>query len=74
MGITTDEIADLNICACMGPQNGEPYCPCKMRREGLETTGGKWTQEDIDQMQKALEEIFDPKNKNPYVTNRDRNG
>lgn len=22
-------------CACLGPQNGEPYCPCRMRREGL---------------------------------------
>lgn len=19
------------MCACMGPQNGEPLCPCKMR-------------------------------------------
>jgi hypothetical protein len=62
---------DLNICACVGPQNGEPYCPCTMRREGLET-GFKWIQEDIDQLQKALEYIFDPINKNPQVTNRDR--
>lgn len=21
----------LNICACMGPQNGQPLCPCAMR-------------------------------------------
>jgi hypothetical protein len=42
-----------------------------MRREGLET-GFKWIQEDIDQLQKALEYIFDPINKNPQVTNRDR--
>lgn len=64
---------DLNICACIGPINGEPYCPCQMRRAGLETSG-KWTQEDITQIQKALKDIFDRKNRNPQVTNRDRNG
>lgn len=21
----------LNLCACMGPQNGQPLCPCAMR-------------------------------------------
>lgn len=21
----------MSICACMGPQNGEPLCPCAMR-------------------------------------------
>lgn len=66
-----NEFTDLNICACIGPLNGEPYCPCKMKREGLETSF-KWSQEEKDKMQKALEEIFDPKNKNPQVTNRDR--
>lgn len=20
----------MNICACIGPQNGEPLCPCRM--------------------------------------------
>lgn len=63
---------ELNLCACMGPQNGEPYCPCRMVKEGLPTSG-KWSQDDIDQMRKALAEIFDRKNKNPQVTNSDRN-
>jgi len=22
---------DSGTCACMGPQNGEPLCPCKMK-------------------------------------------
>jgi len=24
------------ICACLGPINGDPYCPCMMRDKGLE--------------------------------------
>lgn len=27
-------------CACMGPQNGEPLCPCQMR--GMIQRDGKW--------------------------------
>ena len=22
----------MSGCFCMGPQNGEPFCPCKMRQ------------------------------------------
>lgn len=22
----------MSQCFCMGPQNGEPFCPCKMRQ------------------------------------------
>lgn len=29
----------MNLCACMGPQRGDPYCPCEMKRRGLEPTG-----------------------------------
>ncbi len=21
----------ISICACLGPQNGEPFCPCRMQ-------------------------------------------
>ena len=24
------------LCGCMGPQNGEPFCPCRMRGIALE--------------------------------------
>lgn len=25
-----------NLCACLGPQATDPYCPCSMRRQGLD--------------------------------------
>jgi hypothetical protein len=31
-GLRTGEIS---LCGCLGPQYGEPYCPCRMEREGL---------------------------------------
>lgn len=29
-------------CCCIGCQNGEPYCPCKMRALGVIKRDGKW--------------------------------
>ena len=26
---------EVNLCGCMGPGYGEPYCPCEMARRGL---------------------------------------
>lgn len=26
----------INLCACMGPMYGEPYCYCSMKSRGLE--------------------------------------
>jgi hypothetical protein len=26
---------EINLCACLGPQAGEPHCPCEMKRRGL---------------------------------------
>lgn len=26
----------INLCGCLGPMYGEPYCPCRMKQEGLE--------------------------------------
>lgn len=23
---------EISLCGCIGPQNNEPYCPCKMER------------------------------------------
>lgn len=31
-----DRMDMAGACACMGPQNGEPECPCKMRRRRAE--------------------------------------
>ena len=27
---------EMNLCACMGPMYGEPYCYCQMKQRGLE--------------------------------------
>lgn len=27
---------EISMCGCMGPMYGEPFCPCKMKRDGLE--------------------------------------
>ena len=31
-------------CNCMGPQNGEPFCPCMMNRLGIFKRDGKWVE------------------------------
>lgn len=31
------------MCGCMGPMYGEPFCPCKMVREGLQRSD-QWAQ------------------------------
>lgn len=28
----------FNLCACMGPRYGDPYCYCEMKRRGLKPT------------------------------------
>lgn len=33
-------------CCCMGPQNGEPFCPCRMR--GMEQRNGRWIEPEKD--------------------------
>lgn len=30
----------MSACFCMGPQNGEPLCPCAMH--GLKIVNGRW--------------------------------
>jgi len=29
------ECGKIDLCACIGPGYGEPYCPCEMTRRGL---------------------------------------
>lgn len=31
-----------HACFCMGPQGGEPLCPCLMRRQGIFLRDGRW--------------------------------
>lgn len=50
----------MSLCACMGPQQGQPYCPCQMQALGL--SDGKeyvWSEEDKARLKKALETLRD---------------
>ena len=61
---------DLQLCACMGPQGDEPYCPCEMSRMGLESTAGRWTEEQIEQLKQACKKMYDKKYDKFQVTDR----
>jgi hypothetical protein len=37
---------EMKICGCIGPQNGEPKCPCAMR--GVFQRDGRWIQAEVD--------------------------
>lgn len=39
----------------MGPQNGEPYCPCMMNRLGVIKRNGRWVEPERD-----LGEVIEP--------------
>lgn len=32
----------VSTCCCVGPRNAEPYCPCRMRIEGIFERDGRW--------------------------------
>ena len=48
----------MSSCLCVGPQNGEPLCPCRMR--GLVKRNGRWIkpEEDLGPV-KTFDEQFD---------------
>ena len=48
----------MNICACMGPQRGDPYCYCEMHRRGLTPTPPSAA--EVDRLQEVLADIFKP--------------
>ena len=33
-----------HACCCVGPQNGEPMCPCEMRSRGIFKRNGRWVE------------------------------
>jgi len=35
-------------CSCVGPQKGEPYCPCMMRARGVYRKDGRWVEPEKD--------------------------
>lgn len=41
---------DMNnhACFCTGPKNGQPYCPCEMKRRGIVQRNGRWVEPEKD--------------------------
>lgn len=55
---------ELNLCACLGPGYGEPYCPCEMTRRGIprSTERVRATQEADRRMSELVNSgVFAPK-------------
>lgn len=34
-GLTSDRTNEVRPCNCIGPQNGDPVCPCQMRHVSI---------------------------------------
>lgn len=47
----------INLCACMGPQGDDPYCPCEMEQKGLPCSN-MWTDEDKVNLHAALSKMY----------------
>lgn len=49
---------DVHACNCIGPQNGQPVCPCQMR--GVTVENGRYVQKrDLGPIEKAYTEFLD---------------
>lgn len=44
----TNDDNTVTACGCMGPQNGEPLCPCMMRARGVYKKDGRWVEPEKD--------------------------
>lgn len=40
--VSTDTTA--HACNCIGPQNGQPYCPCTMAARKVFEHNGRWVE------------------------------
>lgn len=45
----------MTACACMGPQNGEPVCPCRMKSGDI--PGAQWVRFDQEDQAERLKLI-----------------
>lgn len=52
------ETGAVSLCACLGPQAGDPYCPCVMRQKGLKSNVPEPTAEERAKAEAALREVF----------------
>lgn len=39
---------ETQVCNCIGPQNGEPLCPCMMRARKVYEKDGRWIEPEKD--------------------------
>lgn len=39
---------NVQACYCVGPQNGEPLCPCQMRARNVKLVNGRWVEPEKD--------------------------
>lgn len=44
----SEKTMNINPCFCIGPQNGEPFCPCEMISKKVFNHNGRWKQPEID--------------------------
>lgn len=51
----------LTACACLGPMNGEPLCPCQMRAGGDTGPQFAMTPELREMLDKARDHVMTPK-------------
>lgn len=67
------KVARIDMCACMGPMHGDPYCICEMKQRGLSPSKSyDWTKEEIDKLEAALAEMFQWKTKKkPTLPSKD---
>lgn len=51
---------DAKSCNCIGPQNGEPKCPCVMESKKIRKIGNRWVQpeQDLGPVSPEAKEIF----------------
>jgi hypothetical protein len=54
----------LNVCACIGPRNGEPYCNCTMVRNNIPRSEQhlkektEWETTGKQEFEQKLREVF----------------
>lgn len=49
----------MSTCACMGPQKGDPLCPCIMISSGIKLPEYyKMPEKDAERLKTVLKEIF----------------
>jgi hypothetical protein len=46
IGYSIGGYGEGRLCNCIGPQNGQPRCPCQMKN--VIKRDGRWVQKEVD--------------------------